>query len=225
MVSGANKVFGYESFARVQAKDGEMMSGDKVMQAGRALGIEFMIDRHMHAQAISTFMRSHFNGFLFVNLFPGFIHRPEVYLEGLSKAAKDLGMVSKHVVLEFTRAEATRDFTQLKHICEYGRSRGYSISLDDVETIDGAKKLLAQIQPDFLKIDRQLVKHIAEKKTLVSDMTTLAHASRCAVIAEGVETDAEYQQLKTLGIDLFQGYFFSPPVPVEALPELAKQAK
>jgi EAL domain-containing protein (putative c-di-GMP-specific phosphodiesterase class I) len=219
VVSSRDKIFGYESFARAQAEDGSIISGDKIILASRALGIEYMIDRHLHVQAIATFVCSDFDGFLFVNLFPGFIQRPAVYLEGLSDAAKTFGMVSKHVVLDFTRSESPRDIAHIKSISEYGRSRGYSIALDDIESLDSVKKLVPDIKPDFVKIERKLAGDVAKpaRRETITRIVEFVHANGGTIIAEGVETEAMYTGLKAVGVDLFQGYFFSPPVPVEAL--------
>jgi len=218
VVSTKDRIFGYESFARVRCADGSIISGDQVVAASRVLGIEYMIDRHLHVEAIKTFVSSEFNGFLFVNFFPGFIHRPEVYLEGLSETAKSFGVLAKHIVLDFTKAETPRDIGHIKNVCDYARSRGYSVALDDVFSIEGARKLIAEIRPDFIKIDMHLVRqvhHVGQRET-IRTLVEMGHAAAGTVIAEGVETDEIFQALKGLGVDLFQGYLFSPPVPVEA---------
>jgi EAL domain-containing protein (putative c-di-GMP-specific phosphodiesterase class I) len=217
VVSQRDKIFGYESFARVAQADGGLISGLKIIAASRALGIEYMIDRHLQVQAIKTFVASDFDGFLFINFFPGFIHRPAVYLEGLSETVKQYGIVAKHIVLDFTQSEAPRDIAHLRSVCEYGRSKGYSIALDDIGTFDGARKLLPEIKPDFVKIDMHLARKAAEpeKRETIRKIIEAAHASGASVIGEGVETEEMYQNLKHLGVDLFQGYYFSPPVPVE----------
>lgn len=224
VVSGRDKIFGYESFVRAQGTDGAIIGGDKIMAASRALNIEFMIDRHLHVQAITTFVCSDFEGFLFVNLSPGFIQRPSVYLEGLGEAAKNFGMVSKHIVLDFTRSETPRDIAHLKGICEFGRSRGYSIALDDIESMESAKKLIPDIKPDFVKLDMKLVRQYEnpKKREMIANLVQFIHESGGTVIAEGIETEAMHVALKELGADLFQGYHFSPPVPVEAVMNKAK---
>jgi EAL domain-containing protein (putative c-di-GMP-specific phosphodiesterase class I) len=219
VVSSRDKVFGYESFARAEAKDGSIIGGDKIMIAARALNIEYMIDRHLHVQAITTFICSDFNGFLFINLSPGFIHRPEKYLEGLSETVKNFGMIAKNVVLDFMGSERPRDIMHMKSICDYGKSRGYSIAFDDIETFEGAKRLVDDIRPDFVKIDRKLASLYADnsKRETIIAIVDLVHAHGGVVIAEGVETEEMYSTLKALSIDLFQGFYFSPPVPVEAI--------
>ena len=219
VIGAKDKIFGYESFARVKSPDGDIIGGEQIIAASRALGIEFMIDRHLHVQAIKTFVSSQFNGFLFVNFFPGFIHRPAVYLEGLSESAKDFGIIARHIVLDFTRSETIRDITHMKNVSDYGRSRGYSIALDDIASVESTRRLVADIHPDFVKIDTHLVQRVAEpqKRETIREIVELVHAGGGTVIAEGVETEAIHQALKLLGVDLFQGYLFSPPVPVETV--------
>jgi len=218
VVCARDQVFGYESFARAQAPDGSIISADKIISAARALGIEHMIDRHLQVQAIKTFVSSAFNGFLFVNFLPGFIQRPDIYLEGLSETVKTYNVIAKHIVLDFTKSETPRDMSHLKNVCDYARSCGYSIALDDIESVERARDLISNVKPDFVKIDMSLVHAIADpnKRKTIRDIIELARASGCAAIGEGVETEEIYDALKTLGLELFQGYLFSPPVPVEA---------
>lgn len=218
VVSNRDKTFGYESFARVKMPDGSIVAGGQIIAAAKALGIEHMIDRHLHIQAINTFVSSEFDGFLFVNFLPGFIHRPDVYLEGLSETVKSYKVIAKHIVLEFTQSETPRDLQHMKSVCDYARSRGYSIALDDIASVDGVRKLGAKVRPDFIKIDMQLIRDAKEnpKQRIIHDIVELAHGMGAAVIAEGVETEEIYQVLKALKVDLFQGYLFSAPVPVDA---------
>lgn len=218
VVSARDKIFGYESFARVRAHDGTVIGGDKIIAASKALNIEYMIDRHLQVQAIKTFAASDFNGFLFVNFFPGFIHLPAVYLEGLGETVRNFGIVAKHIVLDFTKSETPRDIAHLKSVCQYGRTRGYSIALDDIGSMESSRKLVPEIRPDFVKIDMHLARKVSEpaKRDLIRQIVEFVHSTGGMVIGEGVETEEVYLKLKELGVDLFQGYYFSPPVPVEA---------
>ncbi len=217
ILSQKDKVFGYESFARVRLPDGRIIAGDAIIAASRALGMEFMIDRLLQVQAITTFVSSDFNGFLFVNFLPGFIHRPAIYLEGLTETVRAHGVIAKNVVLEFTKSETPRDLAHLRSVCEYARSRGYSVALDDLNTIENARKLIGEIRPDFVKIDMGLAQRTedARSRDIIRTIADMTHAVGGTVIAEGVESGDNHQQLLPLGVDLFQGYYFSAPVPVE----------
>jgi EAL domain-containing protein (putative c-di-GMP-specific phosphodiesterase class I) len=209
IVGEKQKIFGFESFVRARGLDGNIIGGDKIIKASKALNIEYMIDRHLQVQAVKTFAESDCTGFLFVNFFPG-------YLEGLSEAAKLFGIIPKHLVLEFTRSETARDMKHLKSVCDYARQQGYSIALDDIVTVENAKKLVSDIRPDFVKIDSQALGSLdsAQTRSIISQIVELVHATSGTIIAEAVETEEAYEQLKVLGVDLFQGYYFSPPAPI-----------
>lgn len=216
------KVFGYEAFARIETAE-KPIGGGEIIEASRCLNAEYMLDRYLHLKAIKTFIASDLDGFLFINLIPGFIHRPEKYLEGLSDSARFNGMPSRQIVLDFTRSEIPRDISHLKSILDYCRSHGYLLSLDDISSIPVTKKILETVKPDFIKLDIALVKNASgmnEQRT-ISDLVSMAHSAGATVIAEGVETEAVHMELMRLDVDLFQGYLFSPPVAVSILKKAA----
>ena len=213
IIDKRGKVFGHEAFARVIGADNKTISGGAIFSASRPLNVEYQLDRILHVQAIKTFIQSDLEGFLFVNFVPGFIHRPEKYLEGLTEAARMYNMQAKNIVLEFTKAETPRDALHLRGIFDYCRSKGYSVSLDDINSASAAARIVDVIKPDFLRIDMGLVREVqkpAELKT-VRELVQLCHASGCQVIAEGVETEPVHKALKEADVDLFQGYLFSQP--------------
>ena len=213
VIDRRGKIYGYESFARMMADNGETVSGGRIISASIALGIEHMMDRYLHVEAIKTFTTNDLSGVLFVNFLPGFIHRPDIYLDGLNDAVQSFGIAPKHIALELTNAEDPNDKHHLKSIFDYCKSKGYAISLDDLESYEMAEKLVSEITPDFIKIDMALVRKINEHKvySMVVQLVELAHKSGCTVIAEGVESEEVHELLKRAGVDLFQGYHFSHP--------------
>lgn len=213
-----NKVFGHEAFARIETAD-KPVGGGQIIEASKYLNAEYMLDRYLHLKAIRTFISSDLEGFLFINLIPGFIHRPEKYLEGLSESAKFNGMPSKQIVLDFTQSETPRDMSHLKSIFDYCRSHGYLLSMDDISSVAMAKKILETVRPDFIKLDINLVRSAleAQAQRTIAELVSMAHATGATIIAEGVETEETHTELLKAGVDLFQGYLFSPPVAVSKL--------
>lgn len=207
------KPFGSESLARLRTESGQLISGGSIFAASKALNMEHMVDRHLHVEAIRNFVSGDYPGFLFINFIPGFIQKPDVYLDGLREAADQFGLASKRIVLELTQPESKKDRSHLKSVCEYGRNRGYAISLDDMESPDVAQLLIQDIRPDFVKLDIRLVRQALEEKgkNTIQHLVSLCHQAGAMVIAEGVETTATHQALLDIGVDLFQGYLFSPP--------------
>ncbi len=213
VMSAKDKAVGHEAFARVEAKDGSVITGHAIVEAARALGIEFALDRYLHVLAIKRYVQANLDGFLFINFFPGFIQRPEVYLEGLNEAVRMHGVLPKHIVLDFTEIETQQDLHHLGKVTRYCREKGYAIALDDVSLPATMKKLIPEIRPDFIKLDHNLCQHYkrAQDADLLIDIVSQAHAAGAAVVAEGVETDEAFAALRQYEVDLFQGYLFEAP--------------
>jgi diguanylate cyclase (GGDEF)-like protein len=97
------------------------------------------------------------------------------------------------------------------------RSLGVTIAIDDFGTGFSSLSYLAKLPVDTLKIDRSFVEMVSAPGglTLVSVIINLAHALKLNTVAEGVETEEQLVQLRSLGCDEMQGYLFGRPVPVE----------
>ncbi len=211
------KVFGYESFARIVEEDGTVVAGGKIFDASADLQIEYALDRYLQVQSIRSFVETDLDGVLFINFVPGFIHRPEKYLEGFSDTVQALGVSAKHIVLDITKADLSFESVHLRGIFEYCKSRGYAVALDDMDCVSTARRLLNIGRPDYMKLDIKLVQNVEQLQTrqVVEQLVDLARNTGCAVIAEGVEDESMFSTLKHVGVDLFQGYYFSPPVAAE----------
>ena len=107
---------------------------------------------------------------------------------------------------------ATRIFEQLK-------SRQIQLSVDDFGTGYSSLSYLHRFSFDTLKIDRSFVSRIGENKEnleIVQTIVTLAHHLGMSTIAEGIETAQQLVQLRALGCEFGQGYFFSKPLDRES---------
>ena len=99
------------------------------------------------------------------------------------------------------------------------RALGVTIAIDDFGTGFSSLSYLAKLPVDTLKIDRSFVVEMVSATdglTLVSVIINLAHALKLNTVAEGVETEEQLRQLRSLGCDEMQGYLFGEPVPVES---------
>ena len=135
-------------------------------------------------------------------------------LKGLMEAA---GWSPRSCVLEITERTYAESPSRMRERVAELRKHGFRIAIDDMGTGYSALNVLAELQPDFIKLDKMLVRDLARepiKRNLVSAFTGFALNSQSLVIAEGVEHEEEMLVLQELGVVLQQGYYFGHPEPV-----------
>lgn len=97
---------------------------------------------------------------------------------------------------------------------------GIVCSLDDFGTGYSSLKYLSILPIHYIKIDQSFVKDIrlnAGSNSIVSSIIAISKSLGMGVVAEGVETDYQFSYLASHGVRIFQGYYFSKPMPVDAL--------
>jgi diguanylate cyclase (GGDEF)-like protein len=125
--------------------------------------------------------------------------------------------ITESVVMDNAEAAALM-FKQL-------RSLGVQLSIDDFGTGYSSLSYLHRFPLNYLKIDRSFVMRLTtdKDKAIVRTISTLARNLGMEVIAEGIETEEQYQQLKMLGCEYGQGFLFSRPVNNEVVQHLLAQ--
>lgn len=121
------------------------------------------------------------------------------------------------VVLEITERESIENTLQTDAVTGKLRQLGVQFSLDDFGTGYANYSYLQQFQPEFIKVDKVFTSNVGKNEAsalVVKNMVNLAQKFNCHIIAEGVEDNNQLQVLRALGIEIFQGYYFSRPVPV-----------
>ncbi len=126
----------------------------------------------------------------------------------------------RRIVLEVTEHQVVGDYAILTAVLAPLRAAGMRLAIDDAGAGFASMRHVLLLEPDVLKLDISLVRGIdsdAAKRSLCQALTGFAHATGAKVVAEGVETQPEADAVRTLGVDLAQGYFFARPEPRHAL--------
>jgi len=220
--TAASRVWGYEALVRGPAGEGapsilSRVRSDQIYrfdQACRVKAIEL---------AARLFPRDGIMPKLSINFMPNAVYEPAACLRATLAAARKSDFPREAIMFEFTEHELMRDTDHLQAIITEYRRQGFTTALDDFGAGFAGLGLLADFQPDLIKLDMALVRNIEAsrpRQVIVEGIMHIAHELDITVLAEGVETEAEFQVLKAAGVTLFQGYLFAKPG-FETLPEVA----
>jgi EAL domain-containing protein (putative c-di-GMP-specific phosphodiesterase class I) len=142
------------------------------------------------------------------------------YLESLCELCAAHGVEPASIELEITEGLLMKDADNLRLLLERLRQHGFRIALDDFGTGYSSLAYLSQLPIDVLKIDKSFVSRLATSQQCVSIATAIIQLGKSlhmGLIAEGVETQEQADQLLGMGCTTMQGYFYSRPMPAHAL--------
>jgi EAL domain-containing protein (putative c-di-GMP-specific phosphodiesterase class I) len=160
-----------------------------------------------------------------INFMPNAIYRPELCIRATLEAAERFSFPIDRLTFEFVEGEDIADKKHLSNIVRSYRALGLRTALDDFGAGYSGLNLLAEVPTDYLKLDRLLLQDIHASPTrqaIIEGMTLICHRLNISLVAEGVESEAEYRWLYNAGIRLFQGYYFARPG-FEQLPQVAEE--
>lgn len=151
---------------------------------------------------------------LAINLLPMALVVVPDAAERLAGMAAAHGFAPDDVIVEITEDEAIGHRTAFIAAAAELRAAGFRLALDDFGAGHAGLGLLADVQPDRLKIDRHLVQGIAghaTRQAIVGALASLCGQLGIALVAEGVETAQDWCTLHACGVRQFQGYLFAGP--------------
>lgn len=133
------------------------------------------------------------------------------------------GISCKSINLELTETAIFSSTAAVEINLRNCREAGMRISLDDFGTGFSSMGLLLSVKPDELKIDRSFVMGVLNDsyaEQIVDLLPRLTNSVSMTLVAEGVDTEENFQRLQQMGVARFQGYLFSEPLNIADLVEL-----
>ncbi len=219
-----DRVWGYEALVRGLSGEGAFEVLSKVSAEQR-----YRFDQDCRVKAIELASRLFPAGEdlkLSINFMPNAVYEPAACLRATLLAAARCSFPTSSIMFEFTENEEVADTAHLTNIITEYRKHGFTTAIDDFGAGHAGLGLLVEFQPDLMKIDMKLVRGIDSspaRQAVVSGVVGIAEKLGITVLAEGIETEAEFLFLKAAGIRLFQGYWFARPA-FEELPRTQFQA-
>ncbi len=126
----------------------------------------------------------------------------------------------KRLYLEITGGNDLRDYEPLKENIEKLLKRGYTLILDDFGKGNTDFELLTQIDVKYIKIDGEIIKRISKDERyykILKYITMFCKDINKKTIAEYIENEEIYQKVMEAGVEYGQGYYFSKPLPIDAI--------
>ena len=143
-------------------------------------------------------------------------------VETVSKVLRETGVVPENVTLDVTEAMSVSDLARMKRVLADLRRLGVKVALDDFGIGNSSLNHIRELPIDQIKIDRSFVRDIHEDKysaAFVRLVAELAHTIGLTTVVEGVETEEQLKELRDIGTEFIQGYYFGKPMTREAFEE------
>ena len=157
-----------------------------------------------------------------INISAKGLYQVDLNITATFKASINNGFPVENIIFEVTESEDLTDQKTLLKNLKLLREFGFLTAIDDFGMGYSGLNLLLEYQPNFIKLDRNLISNIHRnkvKQSVFSGIQMMCNDLSISMVAEGVETAAEYTWLHNAGIDIFQGYYFARPA-FETLPNV-----
>ncbi|AUZ44249.1 EAL domain-containing protein [Pseudomonas orientalis] len=214
-------IFANEALVRGTQGEGALSVLAHVNETNR-----YRFDQRCRTQAIAGAAALGMQTYLSINFMPNAVYRPELCIRSTLEAARAHNFPLDRLIFETLESEHVDNYRHLTNILREYRQFGFKTAIDDFGAGYSGLNLLADFQPDLIKLDMALIRDVDQdrvRQVIVRGIVTICEQLGVTVIAEGIESAGERDFLSDCGIFLMQGYWFARPA-FNALAKVAPQA-
>lgn len=174
----------------------------------------YAFDQACRVKAIELAARLEMRGQLSINFLPNAVYEPRACIRATLEAAARTGFDPRRLSFEVVESEALAEPAHLRRIVQEYRRQGFTIALDDFGTCYSSLARLADLRPDIVKIDRDLVRDCDRDRVrlaIVASMIELGRSIGARIVLEGIERTGEAEALRAVGGRYMQGFLFAKP--------------
>ena len=216
-----HSVYANEALVRGINGEGAMSVLEQVNDNNR-----YRFDQRCRTQAIALAAELGMQTHLSINFMPNAVYRPELCIRSTLEAAQAHNFPLNRLIFETLESEHVDNYRHLTNILREYRQFGFKTAIDDFGAGYSGLNLLADFQPDLIKLDMALIRDVDKdrvRQVIVRGIVTICEQLGVTVIAEGIESAGERDFLSDCGIYLMQGYWFARPA-FKALAEVSPRA-
>ncbi|TFI57341.1 EAL domain-containing protein [Sphingomonas parva] len=151
---------------------------------------------------------------LSINFLPNAVYSPKACIQLTLKTAAATSFPTDRLLFEFTENERMAEPEHVANIVRTYQAMGFGTALDDFGAGHAGLALLARFQPDIIKLDMELIRGIdasLPRRIIVQGIVRMCRDLGITLVAEGIETEAEFDALRALGIRYIQGFLIGRP--------------
>jgi diguanylate cyclase (GGDEF)-like protein len=207
------KIYGHEALSR-GPKNSTLFSPDPLFSLATKEGKLHKLELLCRERALSKFSILSLKGRLFLNVSASLLASPDHQSGMTLSILNELGLDQKDIVIELSEQHPYDHNGLPRSSVDHYRKMGFQVAIDDLGVGYSGLQLWSELQPDIVKIDKHFIKDIDTdeiKREFVRSILTIAQRLNCKLIAEGIETKQELDQLIEIGVKLGQGYYLGRP--------------
>lgn len=177
--------------------------------------ILYGFDQACRTRAIELAARLGLGTRLNINFLPNAVYEPAACIRATLNASRRTGFPTDRLTFEIVESEDIADIEHLRRIITEYRRHGFQIALDDFGSGYSGLARLAELRPDIIKLDRDLVRDCDQdhvRLSILASIQILGTQIGTKVVFEGVEREGELAALRSIGARYVQGYLLSRPV-------------
>lgn len=219
--NGSRTIEGVECLSR-GPRGTNFESAEVLFEYVRLKREESLVDRACIAAAFrgASVLPNHLR--LGINVHASTLGRDHGFIAFLQTTAAATGIALQRIIIEIVEHAPPWDNLSFQSSLEQLRQLGMAIALDDVGLGQSNFKMLLDVRPDYLKLDRYFVDGCADdghRRAVIGALQQLARDFHADIVAEGVERAEDSDCLQGLGITLMQGFHYAHPLAAEAARE------
>jgi len=207
------RVIGFE--ALVRGPEGTALQTPAALFAAAAdEGLANELNVLCITEVLRAFAARRYPGNLFLNVSPQFILKRGFERTRAERFLADLGIAPDRVVIELTEDYPPFDFPAVHESLMLYRSMGFRIAIDDLGEGFASLRLWSELRPEFVKADKHFVTGLSNdpvKAQFLRAIQDIAESAGSQVIAEGIETAADFKVVRDMGLACGQGWFIGRP--------------
>lgn len=215
----SGEVVHYELLLRLIGPEGQLVGPRSFLPTAERYGLVGEIDAWVVRRAIRTLAEHRDAGLVLEVNLSGSSIGSDLLLETIEHELREAGVDPRALIFEVTETAAVSNIAQARVFAERLGALGCRFALDDFGAGFGSFIYLKHLPFDFLKIDGEFVRHLAgshDDRVIVSSLVQVARGLGKRTIAEYVDAPTTLELLRTLGVDLAQGYAIGRPAPLHA---------